>query len=104
MNYFIAGLVVSEANFKADFFGLPQGFGGLDCDGNEDNITSCLVCSVIPFEEEFEEELPPPDPVIGDPEFMIDIGSVPGAACCQGDNRQQNDDQYDVAAISCLGK
>lgn len=92
---------MDEDNFKADYYGFPQGFGGLECNGSEDDITSCPVC-LSPFDlyvdEGGEEEVP-----VDETEFQLD-SEIPGAACCRGDSRQFNDDDVDIVAISCLSE
>lgn len=98
---------MNEEDFGADTFALPQGFGGLNCNGNEENISSCPVCfGPIFYEygeprvqegENFNEYEPPP-PLLDDPDF------IPGSACCEADNRLINNEIRDVAAISCVGK
>ncbi len=103
-NYFIftAGFVLNGGNnFQFDFFRLPRGFGGLECDGNEDNITSCSVCgesSQYYGGEEYVYELEPPPPVYIDI-VISDDGSLPGIGCCD----QYNEFEPEAAAISCLG-
>ncbi len=88
-------------NFQFDFFRLPRGFGGLECDGDEDNITSCSVCegpSQYYEGQELEYEFgPPPPPVYID--IISDDGSLPGVGCCD----QYNEFEPEAVTISCLG-
>ena len=92
---------MDRENFGVDYFGFPQGFGMLACDGNEENITSCSMCEINiegPIEEGGEiEGLPPPGSQGSD-------GSIPGSACCRRSNRPIAEETVDITAISCLGK
>ena len=97
--------MVDEEQFLANTFALPQAFGGLSCLGNENNISSCPVClfgSQTPDEEpQYPIEENPDSPSYP---ILLDLGSgdAPGIACCNGNNRLTNNEDYDVVAISCL--
>ena len=61
MSLSLAGLILGRNTYKADVYRYPFAFGGLLCNGNEQNISQCSsYCAVQP-------------PVL------------PGSACCSRD-------------------
>ena len=93
---------MDDDNFRADYYGFPQGFGGLECNGSEDDIFSCPVC-LFPLESDGGEDEVPIVVILDETEFQLD-SEIPGAACCRGDSRQFIDDNVDIVAISCLSE
>ena len=75
LSVYVAGLLLKDYSYNVDVYYIPFAYGGLLCNGSEDNISQCSIhndCATQP-------------------------PALPGSACC-------NRGTYDYAVMSCFCK